>query len=332
MRVETRIALPILLYALPLIGAGVVLGITDLVVPRDQVWAEAALTNVSTGIVTFGADVMAAFYYTSAAGAFSFVACAASLTWCLIWIVRFGYPTLNPQERVLFWFGLAFAIGFPLIVLTVQYWHWYWSSSSLCNRTGIDDCVTGILFNLTIKRVYHARFAFSMDTNVLACLVFVTYLISTLTVTLVVPRRGEDQSSLRLDDRARALNTILFLTTAVLIAAMLTVKLRFDIGLATLGPPLIDKVANPPSIAYQTVAAAIMTFWATFLSVCLALIYLPGAYFLLVRASSEPTDPGKRPFIPIEMNVIQVLKIAAIFSPPIINKMVEIISAAPKGV
>ena len=75
-----------------------------------------------------------------------------------------------------------------------------------------------------------------------------------------------------------------------------------------------------------------MAYWATVLSLCLALIYLPGAYLLASDSGKASTFVLGQIFAPTEENFMRLLKLAAILSPPVINKLVDVISTSPKGV
>jgi hypothetical protein len=318
---------------LPLIGLALALGTIDLIVPRDQASIDTVLAPIKAAKPQFGAEVIAAFYHMAVAAAWASAICAISLWWCLRWIFGQGYRELTAQERPFFWGGLVFAIGFPLIFLLGR-------DPNDCRHFAIDDCVTSALFQQTIQRVYTAKFAFVWDSDLLACLVFTTYLVSSLTVAVAVgtaPLGENDQShrpsSLQtIEQRTSVLNSVLFLTTAILILAMLAAKFRFDVGLATLGAAPTKEVPNWPFAAYQAVAMAVMAYWATVLSLCLALIYLPGSYLLTYGSGNKSAFILSPVLNPTHENFMRLLKLAAILSPPVINKLVEVISSVPKGV
>jgi hypothetical protein len=332
----SQFAKPILLYALPLIGLALALGTIDLIVPRDELSIDTILAPIKAATPKFGAEVVAAFYHMAVAAAWASAICAISLWWCLRWIFGEGYRELTAQERPFFWSGLVFAVGLPLVFLA-------WHKADDCRHFAIDDCVTSELFKQTIQRarVYKATFAFGWDSDLLACLVFTTYLIASLTVAVAVGTaplggkndRSSGHSSLQaLEQRTSILNTVLFLTTAVLILAMLAAKFRFDVGLATLVPAPTKEAPNLPFAAYQAVATAIMTYWATVLSLCLALIYLPGSYLLTYGSGNKSAFILSPILTPTHENFMRLLKLAAILSPPVINKLIEVISSVPKGV
>ena len=77
---------------------------------------------------------------------------------------------------------------------------------------------------------------------------------------------------------------------------------------------------------------AVMAYWATVLSLCLALIYLPGAYLLTYGSGNKSAFILSPVLNPTHENFMRLLKLAAILSPPVINKLVEVISSVPKGV
>jgi hypothetical protein len=328
----SQISKPFLLYALPLLALALCLATIDTVVPRDPVAIDQTIARIKNAKPTFGAEVMAAFYHMAIAGAFAAAICVVNLCWCLGWLFCRGYKELTINERRLFWSGLIFAIVIPLIFLAAH-------KPTECTRFAIDDCMASALFKNTIQIAHPARFAFAWDADLMACLVFITYLISILTVSVAAgttPVPGKDQpngeATLTIEQRMNVLNSVLFLTTAVLISAMLAAKLRFDVGLATLGAAPTKEAPNLAFVAYQTVASAIMAYWAAALSLCLAFIYLPGAYLLARDSGGGSTFILGPIFAPTQENFIRLLKLAAILSPPVINKLIEIIGVAQKGV
>src|SRR5262245_51522300 len=175
---------------------------------------------------------MASFYYVGIAAALAAAACLLSLWWCFSWIHAHGYRELTPGERPFFWGGVAFAIVVPIIFLAGH-------NPKDCIYFAIDDCVTVELFQQTVRRALPTRFAFAWDADVLAWLVFTAYLVSALTVAVTVgtappPATTSGKAKpLTIEQRTSVLNAVLFFATAVLLAALLAAKLRFDVGLAT---------------------------------------------------------------------------------------------------
>jgi hypothetical protein len=316
------------LFSLPIVGAGITLGIIDLIVPREQ--AASVLAKIAAAPVTLGADVIAAYYHLALAAVLVIVVCLTSIWWSLNWLITDGLKMLRANERSLLWGGVAIAIAMPILLLLTQL-----TLLPDCSKLAIDDCVTSTLFQFTIKRVYLAKFAFVWDADSLACIVFVAYLLGAVIVaTTVGTASSSPLSAGRTEeqfDRMKVLNTVLFLTTVVLLAAMITAKSRFNVGLATLGAPVIDKSPNLAFLAYQTTASAIMAYWATVLSLSLALIYLPGVYLLSRSSDFKVAGPLASLFGPGGPNFSTLLKAAAIISPPVINKLTELLSAAPTG-
>jgi DMSO reductase anchor subunit len=237
---------------------------------------------------------------------------------------------LRSNQQSLLWGGVVIAIGLPILLLAAQL-----TLHPGCDRLEIDDCVTGTLFQFTIKRVYPAKFTFVWDADFFACMVFVSYLLGAVIVAITAGTAPSNALSASKTEeqfnRVKILNTVLFSTTAVLLVSMVTAKLRFDVGLATLGAPVIDKNPNLAFLAYQTTVSAIMAYWATVLSLSLALIYLPSFYLLSRSTDIKLVGPISSLFAPDGANFSTFLKAAAIISPPIINKLIELLGAAPTG-
>jgi hypothetical protein len=312
-----------ILFFLPLVGAGITLCTIDLIVPRDPKQVATVLAKIAAAPANFGADVMAAYYHFALAAVIAIVACFASIWWSLNWLLTDGLKMLRSNERSLLWGGVVIAIGLPNILLAAQL-----TLHLGCKRLEIDDCVAGTLFQLTIMRFSQAKFAFVWDADLFASMVFISYLLGAVVVAITAgtaPNKALSASKTEEQfNRIKILNTVLFLTTAILLVAMVTAKFRFNVGLATLGAPVIDKNPNLGFLAYQTTASAIMAYWATVLSLSLALIYLPG-FYLLSRSTDIKLAGPNGP------NFSTFLKAAAIISPPIINKLIELLSAAPTG-
>jgi hypothetical protein len=323
---------PILLFALPLIGLALAVIAVDWIVPRERDAIEKAFALIKTSKPTFGASAMAAFYYVGIAASLAWAACAVTLWWCLNWLFTEGKRELTTDQRRLFWGGLTFALVVPIVFLALH-------DPSNCRHFTIDDCVTIALFEHTVQIAHPTRFAFRWDADVLGWPVFTTYLVSTLTVAVAAgmpPPPEKDHASARsthltTEQRSNTLNMVLFLTTAVLLCVLLAAKLRFDVGLATLGAAPTKDAPNLPFAAYETIASAVMAYWATVLSLCLALVYVPGAYLLATESGTKPPLLLTTIFTPSHQNFMRLLKLAAILSPPIINKLIELLSASPKG-
>ena len=327
---QSRFLLPAALYSLPLFGVFLVWGSIDLFVPRDR--ASTILGSMKDAKPALGADALAAFYYMGLGYFLVAIACLTSLAWCL-WTIHKRYPELNSDERPYFIFGLVLSFVVPLGALAAHYPY------PGCGFVAIDDCSTWTLLESTVHKVYNSvysvKFAFRYDADVFACLVFVTYLVSLSTVTLIVgtkPDQPTPTSGVMTDEeRRQALNMILLLTAIVLIASTLSSRLRFDVGLATLGAPPTKEVPNVPFAAYQTIASAIMAFWASVLSVFIALVYVPGAMLLNFRTSPSGSIDFNSWLKLDGTNFEKLVKVAAIASPALVNKLLDIFSIATKG-
>jgi hypothetical protein len=318
------------LFCIPLIGAYLPVGSVDLIVPRGH--REQALAKIS-GEISLNAEVLAAFYHVAISGAVVFVVCITSLWCCINWLLKTGLPEARDDERPWIWISLVVAVALPTILLLVQ----LMSPANSC-KFSIDDCVTKLLLAKTIRqKLDDVFFAMNHDIDFLAWIVFLTYLVAAATVATAAgtfhpsePQQGAENEQ-KASERRATINMTLFLTAAVLVSAMVAVKFRFDIGLASLGSPPAKTAPNPAFSAYQTLASAIMTYWASVLSLWLALIYVPSAYVLSERTS--PLDEGRfSHFFSLNReNAMRLLKLAAIVSPPIVNKLLEVFTAIPKG-
>ena len=101
---------------------------------------------------------------------------------------------------------------------------------------------------------------------------------------------------------------------------MITAKFRFGLGLATLNPSTPANGVSPAYTEYQVTANAIASYMAAVQSVFLALLYVPGTMLLSPKA------------LIIELNgenFARLAKLFAIFSPPIVTKLVDVFSSAP---
>jgi hypothetical protein len=149
-----------------------------------------------------------------------------------------------------------------------------------------------------------------------------TYNIAAVTVAIAVSTfRPTDDTYEK--DRTLVQN-VLMLMAGVLIAAMIAVKLRYDVGLTTLGAPPAATAPNDAYAGYQVLTSSIMTYMAVTLSLALAMIYLPGA---LILSYSKELPAGSVADGLLNFNrahILQLLRAAVILSPPIINKLFEI--------
>lgn len=115
----------------------------------------------------------------------------------------------------------------------------------------------------------------------------------------------------------------LLATSVVLVGALVASKLRLDTGALMFG------AANgPAAIAFQTVANAVMNYWAAVLSIGLAFIYGPPALLLYGRlAAMTGGDTGARPeskWLTSE-NVMRVVRLLAVLAPPIVAAGLEVL-------
>jgi hypothetical protein len=333
---QRRILRGIALFLVPIVGALVPLILVDVLVPRSESQAVQLTQKIAITTTTLMAEVGAAFYYVAVSAAITIIICAATIWCCCDWLFKSGLKEATARERGWIWLGITLAVAFPIGLLFFQILF-----SDGCSKFAIDDCVTKALFTNTIHKLYPRPqfFAMNQDANFMACLVFMSYLIAVVTNSTAAASaypvkahaRDRNKRAVDVSERANILNLVLFLIAGVLVAAMVTAKFRFDVGLATLGPPPTPKAPNAAYQAYQTLASAIMAYWASVLSICLALIYLPSAY-VLNRKTTDSSERGLTSFFSLNReNGLRLLKAAAIVSPPIINKLIEIFAALPKS-
>ncbi len=111
----------------------------------------------------------------------------------------------------------------------------------------------------------------------------------------------------------------LLATSVVLVGALVSSKLRLDTGALMFG------AANgPAAIAFQTVANAVMNYWAAVLSIGLAFIYGPPALFLYSRLAATAGASNDSMWLTSE-NVMRVVRLVAILAPPIVAAGLEIL-------
>jgi hypothetical protein len=323
------------LYAIPVVGACLPLFIVDQLSPSGH---PDVIAKIATSDVNFGADAAAAIYYVSISYAVTVVVAFGAI-WCFAqWLRCTGLPEATPQERRWIWLGIGIAIAIPVLFLV---WHGAPSSvsheaSSICTK--INDCLTKKLFEHTIYRTGIATsFAMRHDVNVMAALVFMAFLlavtaVSTSTgtckaITAREPNASEEVLKQSANERMSVVNMALFLMAALLVSAIVTAKFRFDIGLATL-PPSPKGEISAAIKAYHSLSSAIMTYWASILSLSLALIYLPSAYLLTLRPMAAGLGGLPRFFELNRESGLRLLKLAAIISPPIVNQLIETLAKA----
>jgi hypothetical protein len=315
-----RILVGIGVFIIPLfLGLVLSLVAVDLFVPRDQDTIRQFAAKI-TG-PSFGARAAAALYHLAVAATITTIACAVSIWFCgrSITSLLTGF---TPAERRWTVFGVAVAIAVPLTLLVLQLTLSGDCSTYWGNWVGVDDCVAKELFNRTILAKYAPKpyFAVNHDWQFLTCVIFIAYLLAGSGAAAAASRVPATEA-----DRARLLNILnvtLFLMAAVLVAAVITAKFRFDVGLATLDKMVGDK-SNPAFAEYEALASGITTYWAAVGSLWLALIYLPGAYFL---HRGDPATGGHDFLLVFTSNReigLRFLKIAAIISPAVVGKLIE---------
>ncbi|MET0867237.1 MAG: hypothetical protein ABWY35_03990, partial [Pseudorhodoplanes sp.] len=202
-------------------------------------------------------------------------------------------------------------------------------------KSGIEDCVGGRLIQLTIREGYSQvlqaplpRFVGKHDSDFITFVVLFTYFIGTLTSATIAtgaPVFPEAESSADTAERITKITIVLFAMAIVMVVVIVSMKLRFDLGLATM-LPMLDGKLSQGQIGYQTIANAITTTWAWFLSIYLAMMYLPSLLAVHLRA-------GEIKFIGSSIlgigmpHVTKFARVIALLAPPIVAKAIEVAAA-----
>jgi hypothetical protein len=311
--------LGVLLFVMPIVGAVLPLITVDLIVPRTKA------IDLLPAIVTTskaGAATMAAFYHVAISAAITIILCLVSIGWSGFRLNEILTTLKTQPEKRWFKIAIAVAIVLPVGLLALQ----FLLPPSLAEKLALDDEVTRLLFDRTIRKDDPKSTAMRYDAPIVGCFVFVAFLLATATVAATTASKTQTAPAKPDDKSGSVLNTALFLTAGVLVAAMVTAKFRFDVGLSMMGDIPTPTVKNPAYSAFQVVASAIMAYWAAVLSLCLALIYVPSAT-ILNGGTSALADL----FTFNRENGVRLLKLAAIVSPPVINKLIETFATLPKA-
>ncbi len=317
-----------LLFIMPIAAACVPLVTVDVIVPRDSPEWVADLSAP----LKFGASTMASLYDLAIAGAILAVFCVAAVLCYAFMIAWIAKRSMFARERKYLNVAAILAFGFPVILLAVQL-----SLPVTCNRLGIDDCVTRHLLDATIGQKYHTTFAMHHDSEVLAYLIFTSFLLAVLTAAALssssIPpdkeRSSEHIEMISAEERWFMLNMVLFVTAAALVLATIVARLRFNVGLTTIDSTGAKDAAASARQAYQTVVSAIMIYWTSILSLCLALLYVPNA---VVLALGEKGGIVSAPVTFLRYltrdGFLRALKVFAVVSPPLVSKVADLLQSS----
>jgi hypothetical protein len=309
-----------IIFALPIIGALVPQAVVYVLVPRD--YAAQMLRDTFAVILSPGSkpEVVGAMYLVAIASTITLVTCAISLVFCVSWLAKEGSKIFDNSLRRSVW---ATAVTIPLVFSMLAY-----GLNGL-----VDDAVTRALFDRAGLLTINWPYAFDWDAKALGFLVYTSFAEASLVIAVATlvsthpsrePRaRDSEQNS----KKATVIDTILFLTTAVLVAAMITARFRFDVGVAAIGPLSKANTHNISFVEYQSVSSSILTYWATVLSLSLACIYLPGTLRLTFVQGSVTASKFEKILTLNKDNLMRLVRLGAVLSPPIINKLIQTFTA-----
>jgi hypothetical protein len=301
------------LFMLPIAGALLTILAAQMYVSHDD--AICHLLEIKKATPTLSGRTIAASYYLTCATAVLFLICCANFSIAVNELYRSNYlPRRSPGlVPIIVVATLALAIGCSFV------------------PGAVDDNVVRTLFAISYgaavgnpipecsgNNIAPAGFVLGHDAKFYGVLVFASYMISAAAGAVVVatsPGRPTEADTSR---RISSLNRLLFSTAAVLVAAIITTKFRFDLGLAALGTPPSDSSPNVGYVEYQAVANAISAYMAIIQSVFLALLYVPSTMLL---------SPQVLVFEFSEANFFRLAKVLAIFSPPLVSKLMDVFSS-----
>lgn len=310
------------LFLLPLAGAFAAIIAAQIFVSHDTSTYRLLALPYATPVPS--SRTIAAEYHLAVANTFVFIVCVTSLYFAIRWIVK-SAPSFVPPST-LNWFRALFAIALLIACLSFKI-------------TGaVDDEASRLLFAATykiangdivansfeeIRKLAHCKlsgFALAFDARILGFFVFLSYMTSAMIVAAAATHPA-NMSKAEGERRVAVVNSALFAMAIVLVVAMITIKYRFDLGLATLEPPKKDTTDASAFLEYQNIASAISFYMAAIQSIFLALLYFPAVYLLAPQTIAfDISNP----------NFSRFAKLLAIFAPPITTKIIDVFAAAPK--
>ncbi len=319
-----------LLFLSPVGCALFLMGAVDLVVTRDK----GSIEKFTAGIKfeTYSAKVAATMYHYAISLSLLGLACSTTLIICA-YIVWTQWPALSKIERAYIKAGVVASALLPILLILIS--HITADCGTGQMKSGIEDCVGGRLIQLTIREGYSQvlqpplpSFVGKHDSNFITFVVLFTYFIGTLasvTIATGAPVVPAAENAADTTERITKITVVLFAMAIVMAVAIVTMKLRFDLGLATM-LPMSDGKPSPGQIGYQTIANATTTTWAWFLSIYLAMMYLPSLAAMHLRAAEIQWSGG--PILGIGMpHVAKFARVIALLAPPIVAKAIEVVSA-----
>lgn len=328
------------LFALPVLAAMLPQLWVDMLVPRDQI--ETYLYGLGNARTAFPPAVIPSLYHYAIAASCTIVACGASLWYSATTLRSTIARDFERWPPYIIWLiGAALAIALLCVVFNGV----------------VDDKTTKLLFERSgvttirpsvglIGWEFKPPIAFNWDGRILGFSVYLAFTVAALTcavaattapaipVAPAVPALSEGAVSPTpqkgpASERMAIIRISLFLATAVMLAAMITAKLRFDVGLAAMGAPTKGAAANVPYEIYQSVANAISAYWSVVLSLALAALYVPPAMVLNPPYVWEKGEHDKdiNWFSLNHEGTTKILRLMAILSPPIVNQIITTMTA-----
>jgi hypothetical protein len=306
-----------ILFALPLLGAAATMTAAQIYVSHDD--AVCHLSNIVRSTPTLSGRSIAASYYLAVANTMLVLVCAAALIITVRWMVLSSSAYFSDQVSRYLW---------GVIVLSLAI-----ASLSFVIPGAVDDNVARTLFAFTYQRavgvvpsvwchyqmgpdddISLSGLQLGWDARWLGFLVFSSYLISAAIAAFVAGSWPAPRPQQQADERLSVLNAILFSMAAILVVATITAKSRFELGLATLNP------GTPGYAEYQVTGNAIASYMAAVQTIFLALLYLPSAMLLSPSTLIAQLN---------EANLGRLAKLLAIFSPPIVTKLIDVFASTP---
>jgi hypothetical protein len=318
----------IALFIVPVLCALFLMSTIDLVVLRDE-----PNIRAFTGAIRFEAispRVAATMYHLATSLTILALACVATL-WICFDALRARWSAFSADDRRWIGVGVAAAILLPGFIVAVSH------ITANCEKPklGIDDCLGNALLHQTIRDAFtHIKgarqpvFTAGTDSNYMAFVVLLTYFIGALTCAAAANARlpnSESDRKTEFDARMRLITTVLVALAVVMTISIIAMKLRFDIGLATLSVPTADK-PNPAYTGYQALASSITMTWAWFLSIYLAAMYVPA--IIILRWNVNGWGGLSKIWAGFDhTHLTKVVQVLALLAPPIVAEAVKLLSA-----
>lgn len=318
-----------LLFLIPVGCSLLLMGAVDLVVTRDPGSIEKFTSGIKFEV--YSAKLAATMYQYAISLSVLAVACFATLAICG-YILSRQRPVLSENERRFVWIGIGASVLLPILLIFIS--HTTAHCGTGLTKSGIEDCLGSRLIELTIRAAYLdvfksdvPKFVGRYDSDAITFVVLFTYFIGTLTSAVVAtsePLQPGIETSADIAERINKISVVLFAMAVVMAVVIVAMKLRFDLGLATMLPSK-DGKPSPGQVTYQTLANATVTTWGWFLSIYLAMMYLPSFVAAHLRSGEFRWEVNPVPGLGIP-HFVKFVKVLALFAPPLVAKTVELVS------